>query len=124
MLKWTLPLLCLSSSSLLADDQTITEMVQPPENNLLQTVIIFALVGAFFYLVVVRPESKRRALLAQQRSSLKLGDRVVAVGILGTVERIEEKTIVLKMIDGGRVEVVKAAITEVIPPTSSEGKSS
>ena len=112
-MRWFLPLLTVTAP-LMADEQTIAEMVQNPESNLMQTLVLIAIMAAFFYFVMYRPEKKRRALLEGQRAAMKLGDRVVAVGIVGTVDRIDEKTVILRMVDGGKIEVLKAAITEVI----------
>jgi preprotein translocase subunit YajC len=84
-----------------------------PDTNFLQSIILLAIMATFLYFVVWRPEKRRRALLEMQRSTLKLGDRVIAIGIVGTVDTIHERTVILKMVDGSKIEVVKAAITEV-----------
>lgn len=100
--------------SAFAEDVTVGD-VQAPETSLIQTVILIVIMAAFFYFIMYRPEQKRRKLLQQQRSSMKKGDRVVAIGIIGTVDSIGEKSAVLRMIDGTRIEVLQAAITEVMP---------
>jgi preprotein translocase subunit YajC len=35
------------------------------------------------------------------------------MAILGTIDRITDTTVVLKMVDGSKIEVLKAAITDV-----------
>jgi len=45
---------------------------------------------------------------------------VVAMGILGTVDRVKEKSVVVKMVDGAKVEFLLAAISEVRPKTASD----
>lgn len=87
------------------------------EGNFMQTVIMIAIAILFFYFILWRPEKKRRKALEKQRSSMKKGDRVTAMGIIGTVDKIEESSVILKMVDGSKIEVVKAAITEVHPAT-------
>ena len=74
----------------------------------------------FFYFILWRPEQKRRKASEQMRSSLKKGDRVTAMGIIGKVDRIQEQTVVLRMIDGAKIEVLKAAITDVQPGAESD----
>ena len=54
----------------------------------------------------------------KQRSSLKSGDKVTAMGIIGTVAKIQENSVILKMYDGAKIEVLKAAITDVQPSSS------
>ncbi len=84
---------------------------------------MFFMIGTalvFFYFILWRPEQKRRKAAEKMRGSLKKGDRVTAMGIIGKVDRIMDQTIVLKMIDGSKIEVLKAVITDVQPSTESE----
>ncbi|NGX38167.1 MAG: hypothetical protein K1000chlam2_01339 [Chlamydiae bacterium] len=85
------------------------------EGNLMQTIIMLAIAALFFYFILFRPERKRRKALKNQRESMKKGDRVTAMGIIGTVDKIQDKTVILKMIDGAKIEVLKMAISEVQP---------
>ncbi|MFN4174796.1 MAG: preprotein translocase subunit YajC, partial [Parachlamydiaceae bacterium] len=64
--------------------------------------------------ILIRPAQKQRKQLESQQSALKVGDKVVAMGIVGTVSKIEADTVILKMVDGSKIEVVKRAITEVV----------
>lgn len=94
-----------------------------PQQNFMQTILMFAIAALFFYIILWRPEQKRRKALEQQRASLKKGDKVTAMGIIGIVDKIEEHTVVLKMIDGNRIEVVAAAITDVVSPQENKEES-
>jgi preprotein translocase subunit YajC len=94
----------------------------PRDQGLGQTVIMIAIALIFFYLILWRPEQKRRKAMELQRSSLKKGDRVTAMGIIGTVVRIQDQTIILKMYDGSKIEVLKAAISEVMPGSEEDVK--
>jgi preprotein translocase subunit YajC len=89
------------------------------QSNLVQTLVMVGLAILFFYFILWRPEQKRRKALEKQRSSMKKGDRVTAMGIIGTVVKVQEKTVILKMYDGAQIEVLSGAITDVQP--SSEG---
>lgn len=81
--------------------------------NLTQTLVMIGFAVVFFYFILWRPEQKRRKALEQTRNSLKKGDRATAMGIIGTIARIQDNTVILKMVDGSQIEVLKAAITEV-----------
>ncbi len=96
--------------------------VPPPVNNIWQTLSMLAIVFLFFYFLLWRPEQKRRQLLEEQRGKLKVGDKVVAIGIVGTVAKIQEETVVLKMVDGSQIEVLKGAVTEFLNPSIEEKK--
>jgi preprotein translocase subunit YajC len=91
-------------------------------SDLMQTVIMIALALAFFYFIVLRPERKRRKALQEQRETLKKGDRVTAMGIVGTLAQVKEDTVVLTMIDGSKIEVLKAAISDVKSAGSEKGE--
>jgi len=73
----------------------------------------------FFYFILWRPEQKRRKLMDQQRSAMKSGDKVTAMGIVGTVFKVQDTTVILKMVDGSKIEVLKAAITDVQPSSEA-----
>ena len=88
--------------------------------GLTQTLLMIGIALVFFYFILWRPEQKRRKASEQMRASLKKGDRVTAMGIIGRIDRIQENTVVLKMIDGAKIEVLKAAITEVQPASESD----
>lgn len=83
------------------------------EGNFMQTIIMLAIAIIFFYFILWRPERKRRKALEEQRNTMKAGDRVTAMGIVGTIDKIEDKTVILKNIDGSKIEILKMAITEV-----------
>ncbi len=92
----------------------------PPDQSFWQTLVMIAIAFMFFYVILWRPEQKRRKSLEAQRSALKKGDRVAAMGIIGTVLRVGEQTVILKMYDGAKLEFYKAAITDILP--QEEGK--
>lgn len=82
-----------------------------------QTLIMLGIALVFFYFILWRPEQKRRKAAEQMRSALKKGDRVTAMGIVGRVDKIQEHTVILKMVDGAKIEMLKGAITDVQPST-------
>lgn len=119
--KLSLLPLFLSSSLLFA--QASGEEVQAAEGgNFSQTLIMIGIAILFFYFILWRPEQKRRKALETQRSSMKKGDKVTAMGIIGTIVKIsaESPTVILKMYDGAKIEILKAAITEVHPATDDD----
>lgn len=87
---------------------------QPPsrDQGFVQTMLMIGIALAFFYFILWRPEQQRRKEMDNARGSLKKGDRVTAMGIIGTVSRVQEHTVVLRMIDGAKIEMLKSAITD------------
>ena len=90
--------------------------------NMMQTFIMIGLALVFFYFILWRPEQKRRKALEKQRGAMKKGDRVTAMGIIGRVDKILDKTIILTMYDGSKIEVVSGSITDVQSGTEEDAK--
>src|SRR5580692_2972414 len=90
--------------------------------SLVQTVIMIGVAVVFFYFILWRPEQKRRKQMQQVRSSLKKGDRVTAMGLVGTVAKVQENSVILSLYEGAKVEVLKAAITDVQPAADEKGE--
>ena len=114
MKKLLLPLLLVSS--LYAEGEAPAQ-----QGGYMQTLIIIGIAVVFFYFLLLRPEQKRRKTMEKMRSSMKKGDRATAMGIIGTIDQIKDNTVILKMVDGSKLEVLKAAISEVLP-TGSESE--
>jgi preprotein translocase subunit YajC len=93
-----------------------------PKSGMLSTLMMIGLAMVFFYFILWRPEQKRRKAGEKMRSALKKGDRVTAMGIIGTVARIQDQTVILKMVDGAKIEMLKAAITDVQPGTAEDAE--
>ena len=109
-MKKFLPLVCLLPGCLFAE-----EAASAPAGNYMQTILIIGLGIVFFYVILWRPEQKRRKAALTLRSSLKAGDKVTAMGIIGTVAKVQDSTVIVKMYDGAKIEFLKAAISEVQP---------
>lgn len=85
-----------------------------PRGNYLSSIIMILLAIVFFYFILWRPEKKRRKKAQEQRESLKIGDKITAMGMIGTVDKIQNDTIIIKTYDdSSKIEILKAAITQV-----------
>lgn len=111
MKKMLLPLFMLSVSVLSAEEM----LPPPPDRSFWHTFTMMALAGLLFYFILFRPEQTKRKEMEKVRSSMKKGDKVTAMGIIGTIAKIQDQTVVVRMYDGAKIEFLKAAITEVIP---------
>ena len=81
--------------------------------NMIQTMVMIGLAVVFFYFILWRPEQKRRKQMEHVRSSLKKGDRVTAMGIVGTVVKVQDNSVILSLYEGAKVEMLKTSITDV-----------
>ena len=80
---------------------------------MVQTVVMIGVAVLFFYFILLRPEQKRRKQMEKVRSSLKKGDRITAMGLIGTVHKVQDNSVILSLHEGAKVEILKAAITDV-----------
>jgi len=75
----------------------------------------FVLIIAVFYFLILRPQQKRQKEKARMLDSLKKGDRVVtSSGIHGTVEGLEDKTVLVKIADNTKVKMDRSAIITIL----------
>jgi preprotein translocase subunit YajC len=102
--------------------ETVDTTTTPRDQGFTQTLVMIAIALLFFYFILWRPEQKRRKAMEATRSSLKRGDRVTAMGIVGTVLKVQEHTIIVRMVDGSKIEFIKAAISDVQPGSDEDAK--
>lgn len=90
-----------------------------PTGQMLQMIVMFGIMGVMFYFLLIRPQSKQRKDQENLIKNLKTGDRVLmSNGILGIVANVKEKTFIVKIADNVKIEVLKSAITTVMPKDS------
>jgi preprotein translocase subunit YajC len=85
-----------------------------------QMLVMLGLSALFLYFMMWRPESKRRKAAEAMRSKMKKGDGVIAMGIRGVISLVKEDSVVIRLIEGAKMEILKAAITEVTPSSEAE----
>lgn len=78
------------------------------------TIIYIVLLFGLLYFLMIRPQQQRQKKHQEMIRGLKVNDKVVtAGGILGTVVKVKEDTLVLRVADNVRIEVLKTAIGQV-----------
>ena len=76
---------------------------------LLYCVVVFGII----YLFMVRPNKRRMAEYKKMLDELKVGNRVLAAGIFGTIKKINENSIEVEIAKGVVVEINKNAVANV-----------
>ena len=88
---------------------------QDPRAGLLQMVGMFVILGVMFYFLLIRPQQKQRKEQENLLKNIKTGDKVLLnSGIYGIVSNVKEKTLMVKIADNVKVEVLKSAIGSVV----------
>lgn len=84
------------------------------------TLIYIVILVVAFYLLIIRPQQVRTKQMRDLVAALSTGDRVItAGGIHGTVVKVLEDTVVLRMYDTSEIEFEKLSIGRIvtdIPP--------
>ena len=72
------------------------------------------------YLLLFRPMMKEKREKQEMREALKAGDRILTIGgIYGTVTRMGDRAVHVRIAEGVQIELARAAIASVVP---AEGK--
>lgn len=90
-----------------------------------QLISILYLIGLFvlFYFLLIRPQQVRQKRHQEMIRNLKTGDRVItAGGIFGSVVKIKEDSVILRVADNVRIEVLKQAIAQVAAKDEDNAK--
>ena len=75
------------------------------------TIVYIGVIFVAFYFLLIRPQQKRTKDQQALLSALRNGQRVVTIGgMYGTIERVSDDVIELRISDGVVVDVAKSAI--------------
>ncbi|MBO7065997.1 MAG: preprotein translocase subunit YajC [Alphaproteobacteria bacterium] len=97
-----------------AEQATIDTMTNAPQQGSVWGLVLYLVVVlGIIYLLIVRPNKRRMAEYQKMLDSLKVGNRVLAAGIYGTIKKISETTIDVEIAKGVVVEVSKNAVANV-----------
>lgn len=89
--------------------------------SMLSSIVPFLLIIVIFYFLILRPQQKRQKERSKLLESLKRGDKIVtAGGVYGTIEAIEDKTILVKIAENVKVKMDRTAITTIIGVTDQQ----
>jgi len=88
---------------------------QDPRAAMLQMIVTFGILGVMFYFLLIRPQQKQRKDQENLIKNVKTGDKVLLnSGMFGIVTNVKEKTLMVKIADNVKVEVLKSAIGSVV----------
>jgi len=93
---------------------SVNQATQPAQQGSWGGLFVYCLiVFAIIYIFMVRPNKKRMAEYQKMIDSIKVGDRIMAAGIYGTVKKINEKTLEMEISKGVVIEVSKNAVASI-----------
>jgi len=78
----------------------------------------YVIIFGVFYFLVFRPQQKKQKQIKEMLANIKKNDDIVtASGIHGTVVLVKEKTVVVRVDEGCRIEFDREAIALVKTPS-------
>jgi preprotein translocase subunit YajC len=92
----------------------------PQQSGLTQLLFMYLPIIAIFYFLIIRPQRQQQKKIKEMLANLKKNDEVITTsGIHGTVAIVKEKTVVLRVDEGCRIEFDRESVASV---TSGEVK--
>jgi preprotein translocase subunit YajC len=92
----------------------------PQQSGLTQILFLYVPIFLIFYFLIIRPQRQQQKKIKEMLAGLKKNDEVITTsGIHGTVAIVKEKTVVIRVDEGCRIEFDRESIASV---TSGEVK--
>ena len=92
----------------------------PQQSGLTQLLFMYVPIIAIFYFLIIRPQRQQQKKIKEMLANLKKNDEIITTsGIHGTVAIVKEKTVVVRVDEGCRIEFDRESIASV---TSGEVK--
>ncbi len=86
-----------------------------PGGSPLQFPIMMVILFAIMYFMMIRPQKRREKARKEMIASVKTGSRVLLTsGIMGEIVNVKESTLMVRIAENTKVEVVRAAISQVL----------
>ncbi|MBL4819119.1 MAG: preprotein translocase subunit YajC [Deltaproteobacteria bacterium] len=83
--------------------------------GMMSMLLLFGGMFAIMYFVLIRPQQKQQKKHQELIDTLKKGDEVMlSSGIVGRVFSVEDKYVVLEMMDKNKVKVLRQAVQALI----------
>lgn len=80
------------------------------------SLLFLAAIFAVFYFFIIRPQSQKQKEIQTKVAGIKKGDKIVSSGgIVGTVNNIEDDSVMLEIDKDVKVKLLKNAIIDVNP---------
>lgn len=84
------------------------------QGNLMNMLIWFAVFFGIVYFIIIRPNSKQQKERRAMLDSLKVKDKVITIGgVHGTITRIDEDTVMVKVAPNVELEFLRTAVQTI-----------
>ena len=80
-----------------------------------QGLLMIGVMFVILYFVMIRPQMKKAKEHRSMLEALAKGDEVIAVGILGKIDKISDNYVTLEVAPNTTIQVQKQAVTTLLP---------
>jgi preprotein translocase subunit YajC len=81
-------------------------------SGMLMNVLFIGLMIAVFYFFMIRPQKKKQEEQGKFTDNVKRGDKIVTIGgIVGKISEIRDKTFVIDVEGGGKIQILRSAVS-------------
>src|SRR5688572_32522877 len=87
----------------------------PQGGDTLVGMLPIVLMFVILYFLMIRPQMKKAKEHRSMLDALQKGDEVIAVGILGKIEKITDNFVSLEIAPNTTIQVQKQAVTTLLP---------
>ena len=87
----------------------------PAQGDTLMGLLPIILMFVILYFLMIRPQMKKAKEHKEMVEKLQKGDEVVAVGIVGRIEKVDENYVSLEVADKVVIQVQKQAVNQLLP---------
>jgi preprotein translocase subunit YajC len=92
---------------------TIAEGAPAGQQSPFGTIVMMVLIFAVMYMILIRPQKRREKERREMISNIKSGCRVLLTsGIIGEIINVKEQTLIVRIADNTKIEVVRGAISK------------
>ena len=88
---------------------------QASQGDTLMGLLPIILMFVILYFLMIRPQMKKAKEHKEMTEKLQKGDEVVAVGIVGRVEKVDDNYVSLEIADKVVIQVQKQAVNTLLP---------
>jgi preprotein translocase subunit YajC len=90
-------------------------------SDTLMGMLPIVLMFVVLYFLMIRPQMKKAKEHKTMLEALQKGDEVVAVGILGRIDKITDNYLALEIAPNVTIQVQKQAVTQLLPKGTMKG---
>ena len=84
-------------------------------HKLTSTLLALVILFAIMYFMMIRPHRRREKARKEMIASVKSGARVLLTsGIIGQIMNVKEQTLVVRIAENTKVEVVRSSISQIL----------